>query len=465
MSIFNSDLRLEEISSLLKDVKKSFRFVGALGSGMYPLARILSGRGFSVSGSDDAVVDDSTVREGITVTRPREVIDADAVVYSLAIDESNSEIRYARAHGIPLISRAQLLGALMQGYATRVAVSGSHGKSTVTALIDHILSVASIPHTAVSGASLSSGASFHDGGGEVFVAEACEYKDSFLRLYPTHRIITAVELDHTDYFESLAVLKASFLKAATTAEVLLANADDDNAHEIALKARAVGTKVFTYGRCDNADYRFVHRHIGAEVTELSVFTPHREIRLRTSLFGEFNLYNLSAAVAMADILGVRCEDIESAVATFRTVDRRMTVIAEGDGVSVYYDYAHHPTEIREVIRALKERYGTLAVIFRPHTYSRTESLWRDFITELSKADFTILLDIYPAREDALPGVTSEMMAKEIENCQYADIKDAAKIALSVGTRAVALLGAGEVECVRCDLVSLCKNTGYHPERR
>lgn len=472
MSIFNSDLKPEVIISALKDVKNQIRFVGILGSGMYPLAKLLFKRGYSVSGSDDNTYTDSYTDEyGITVDRPKNELDPQVrlVVYSLAIDVENPEISYAILHGIPLISRAQLLGAVMSEYGTRISISGSHGKSTTTALIDYIFKTADIPHTTVSGAALSSGESLRDEGGDIFIAEACEYKDSFLRLCPTHQLITSVELDHTDYFVTESDICSSFKKAADKADFAILNCDDRNSRHIVDDIRSERGEnpgaVFTYGRSDGAFYRLadvVHR---GDVTEFSVLAKEREFRLTTSLIGDFNLLNITAAVAIADILCVESSAIEKAVMNFRPIERRLTQISVIDLAPVYYDYAHHPTEIGAVIKALKDRHGTLTVIFRPHTYSRTKSLWNDFITELSKADFTILLDIYPAREKAIDGVNSKALAKEIKKCIFSDSANAARLAISRRHGAIALLGAGDVDDVKRDLIEFGKTRDTNPKRR
>lgn len=462
MSIFNSNLTREEIFSLLKDVKASIRFIGILGSGMYPLASLLKVRGYAVAGSDARCDAAYTDRFGIPISRPDGAGwgRVDLAVYSLAIDASDPEIAYAKSHGIPLISRAQLLGAIMLGYRSRISVSGSHGKSTTTALIEHILSVAGLSPIAVSGASLSSGATYKDGIGDVFVTEACEYKDSFLSLCPTHQIITSVELDHTDYFTDLSHIRSSFISAARLAECVILNRDDPIALSIAEELLSEGgRRVITYGRSVVADYRLHSVRVAGDITYLSISCPDREITLTTSLIGEFNLYNITAAVAVSDMLGAQQEAIALAVASFRPIDRRLTLLGRVGERSIYYDYAHHPTEISAVIDALKERYGSLTVIFRPHTYSRTKSLWCDFIAALSKADFTIILDIYPAREKPIVGVDSARLASEIPGARYSDAHSAADLAISYGSGAVALLGAGEVDRVKADLISYVKKQG------
>lgn len=468
MSIFNSCYTVGEITSILEDVEAHIHFVGVLGAGMYPLATLMRRRGFSVSGSDDAAKEDAyTDENGIEISRATPPADASAVIYSLAVDESNSEIQYALSHGIPLISRAQLLGAVMRKYGIRIAVSGSHGKSTTTAIIDHVLSVSGLSHTTVSGARLSSGDALYDGGGDVFVAEGCEYKDSFLCLCPSHLVITSVELDHTDYFKDADMLRASFIRAAMRADTVIVNTDDPGAAAIydALTQRQGLGRVYTYGKSERADYRFSLLGREGDLTRFSVSTPRAILELTTRLMGDFNLYNLTAAVALSDVLGIGAEAVVEAVATFVSIGRRLERISTVGGVPIYYDYAHHPTEIRAALSALKERYGSVSVIFRPHTYSRTGSLWRDFVTELGRADHTVLLDVYPAREEYVPGVDSRLLAKEIPNCTYALPGDATKVALSYGADAVVLMGAGEVEGIKREFIRLSKNTGTDPERR
>ena len=471
MSIFNSDLNFGEISSALKVVKGSIRFIGIFGSGMLPLACLLLGRGYSVSGYDRrAEGEKAELVPGITLSSHTEVewSGVSLVVYSLAIDENDAEVVAARSHGIPLISRAQLLGVLMSEARVRISVSGSHGKSTTTAIIDHILTLANRPHTSVSGATLSSGASYVDGGGEIFLAEACEYKDSFLRLYPTHQIITSVELDHTDYFASLDDIRASFLLAAERSEVALINIDDrvacSIADELMEKGREHTANVLTYGESDRASYRLCNVRGAGNITRFSVAHGTDTFDLETSLIGEYNLYNITAAVALTHSLGITKTDIIRAVSTFRPIDRRLSHIAEADGIPVLYDYAHHPTELLAVITALKERYGSVTVIFRPHTYSRTASLWQDFISALCKADFTILLDIYPAREQPIDGISSQNLAKHIPGAIYLGMEDAAEIALSHPSGVIALVGAGEVDRVKDDLINLSKEHGKSERR-
>ena len=452
-----------------------------MGSGCYPLARLLSGRGFSVSGTDaSAECESYTDADGIRVWRERSTLPEGTTmaVYSLAISPDDALVLDAKKQGIVLVSRAQLLGALMSAYPVSISVSGSHGKSTTTAIIDHILTRAGRAHTAVSGALLSTGAAYTDGGGDVFLAEACEYKDSFLCLAPTHQIITSVELDHTDYFATLADIKRSFLIAAERAHMTLINADDkvaseiaaeisesresaksDTPHGYAAKSATVRPRSpVTYGYSEGADYRIADVRGDGERTYFTITHSGKTLSLTTPLLGAFNLYNVAAAVALADSIGIDSGSIARAVADFSGIDRRLALLTHIGGACVYYDYAHHPSEISAVIAALRERHGTVSVIFRPHTYSRTASLWAEFVSSLSLADCVILLDVYPAREQLVPGVTSQRLAACIDRAVYCPEQSlAAALAVRSGCGAIALLGAGEVGSVRRELINYGQN--------
>ena len=482
---------LNEILLKCKDGKNTecssdsaIHFIGILGSGCYPLARLLSARGYRVTGSDAALTDTYTDESSIGLVLSGPPHGTAMAVYSLAISESDPEILSARSRGIPLVSRAQLLGALMSLYPVRISVSGSHGKSTTTAIAEHILSLSGLPHTAVSGALLATGSAYTDDGGDIFLAEACEYKDSFLCLRPTHQIITSVELDHTDYFDSLDAIRASFLTAAGQADTVIINCDDTVAAGIAREltvgvsnlqdvekidtsptlsrenADKTRQRVITYGYSPDADYRIHSVCMSGGCTSFSLSHGTHTLTLSTPLIGRFNLYNLAAAAALADTLGIDSETVARAISDFHGIDRRLSLVARVGTVPIYYDYAHHPTEIAAVITALKERHGSLTVIFRPHTYSRTESLWREFVAALSLADRVILLDVYPAREEPIEGINSYRLAQAVGGAIYSsEPTKAARLAIGQGTDAIALLGAGDVADVKRDLEYLAKQNG------
>ena len=465
------------ISKKIEDIKGTVHFIGALGSGCYPLAKLLRARGYTVTGSDASVHVGYTDSDGIELTPPQRELSGsvELAVYSLAISEDDPEILSARRRGVMLISRAQLLGALMSLYRVRISVSGSHGKSTTTALIESILASEGLKHTAVSGAKLATGATYCDSGGDVFLTEACEYKDSFLCLCPTHQIITSVELDHTDYFDSLESIRSSFLVAARMAQVVIINCDDPVARSIAdelsgrtesagkcephtrVEKTAINAKntIVTYGKGEGADYRFHTVHHDGDITRFAITHKGRTKILETPLIGEYNLYNVTCAYAVADTLGTDEKSITEAISHFRGIERRASIITHIGGVPVYYDYAHHPSEIAAVISALKSRYDRVTAIFRPHTYTRTRSLWQDFVTTLSMADRVILLDVFAAREAPIPGVSSEALAKAIRGAIYTrDSHDAARLATDSGADVIVLLGAGDVEDVKNALLEL-----------
>ena len=453
---------------------------------------MLRGRGYTVTGSDSAAPSPSyTDSDGISIFRDSAIPEgATLAVYSLAIADTDPAIDEAQRRGIPLISRAQLLGAIMSIYPVRISVSGSHGKSTTTAIIERIFTEACISHTALSGAKLDKGRTFTDSGGDYFITEACEYKDSFLCLSPTYQIIGSVELDHTDYFESIEHIRTSFLTAASMADTVLINIDDPVAasirdeltdegnndknvyfidqkngkkHELSdtppgfcRKAAVTGRRIVTYGTSDSADYVFRFTGREGEKTHFTVTRSQRTLELTTTLMGDFNLYNLTAAIALADTLGIDEQAIARAVFAFRGIERRLSLLGRLGTVPIYYDYAHHPSEISSAISALKDRYATVTVIFRPHTYSRTASLWRELAHALSMADSVILLDIFAAREQPMDGVDSLHLAAEIDGAIYSsDPIRAAELATGQGMAAIVLMGAGDVEDVKRELERLC----------
>ncbi len=451
MSIFNSDTDVDVICRIIKTRCSKIHFIGILGSGMLPLAAMLKSMGCEVTGSDANYSSNAraSLLDGITVTPHRRinVWNKDLVVYSLAIDEENTEFIAARTLAIPLISRAQLLGALMLLYRVRVGVSGSHGKSTTVAVLDKILTTAGLSITTLSGASLSDGTTYRLLGNELVLYEACEYKDSFLRMFPTHQIITGIELDHTDYFARLDDVYSSFTKCASRAtDAVVINCDCPTAVGL---IKAVGDKAISYGKGAGSDYKLT---VGKTDNGTRHFSISKKadwrIDLETSLIGEFNLYNITAAVAMADVLGVDRESIRNGVKSFHTIDRRLSLIGELDGRKVFYDYAHHPTEITSVTEAVFDRCGEGTVVFRPHTFSRTKALWNDFIEALCKPRFTILLDIYPAREKEIDGITSAHLAKCIgKSAVRMEFCEVAQYLIDMTEGPIILMGAGDLDPV------------------
>ncbi len=370
------------------------------------------------------------------------------LVYSHAIDSAHSERVYARANGIFEVSRAQYLGALMQCYDKKIGVSGSHGKSTVTAMISHVLEKNAFNPTTLSGAELSgSSLSFRIGTLDYLVYEACEYKDSFLSFSPSLSVFLNMELDHVDYFTDKDRLRKSFLSAIELADKAIINIDDEGL--FSLLGECGETGIITYGRGEGADYRYEIISDEAYKMRLRMFFKEKELgEVALNMLGSFNISNAAAAIAAAHQLGIDFCECAKAISEFSPIGRRLERIGKYKGRQIFYDYAHHPTEIRASIEAVRSfSKGGVTVIFRPHTYSRTKGLWKDFLSALSCADSVILLEISAVREEAIQGITSQRLAEE---CGAVFVKDKREIAKNLDETdgAIILMGAADVTDVK-----------------
>ena len=301
----------------------------------------------------------------------------------------------------------------------------------------------------LSGADLSSDGPLKLGGDNLFVYEACEYKDSFLRFSPTVALALNLELDHTDYFKDIDSLRGSFVRALSRASQLaVLNVDDEN---LAYVASRLKNKVVTYGQSERSDYRYRMRAFLDGAYAFSVERFGNTVgNFELHLPGMFNVNNAVGAIVTALEYGIDAEAIGRAVAGFRGIGRRLEEVGERFGRPVYYDYAHHPTEIRAAINTLKMLYrDSVTVIFKPHTYTRTASLWEGFRLSLSLADHVILSDIYPAREGPIEGVCSERLAAEI-GARAVYLSDA-DILTHLDTKTygtIVVMGAGEMEEIK-----------------
>ena len=451
MSVFHAGIERERIKNILKSGECHIHFIGIGGVGVYSLARLLAHRGVRVTGSDAREGD--LVRDlksrGVSVGVPSfetAVLSADLVVYTLAVSENNTELLLVRRLGIPSISRAELLGILMLDYSVRIGVSGSHGKSTVTAMLDAIWQSAGHKNTTVIGASLSDlGLPLRIGDGETLIYEACEYRDSFLSFSPTAAAYTGTDLDHTDYFKNRDALLSSYRKSIDGCPLSILSAEDDGLMKI---ARACKSSVITYGEKfadvsgeikprPRGRYSLKIRHASGVMPEFMLKIPARH-----------NAKNALGAAAVALSLGISEEVIALALSNFCGIGRRLQYLGLVDTSPVYYDYAHHPTEIVSSISALREAEGLpVTVIFRPHTYSRTRAFLDEFSASLSNADRVILLEVDPVRE--ISGkISSHSIAERIgERATVSTEADAPDLALSSCRSTVVLMGAGEVSAV------------------
>ena len=466
MALPNTHYGPDGIQSILAGKNKIF-FAGIGGVSMNSLAVLASLRGFSVSGYDrtPSAITARLEKLGIPVfyeSDPAHVSDADALVYTVAMPESNPEYAWAKEHGIPLISRADFLGWLMTGYKTRIGVSGTHGKSTTTAMLARILTEAGDDPTVLNGAPmLETGTVDRIGKDAFFAFEACEYMDSFLDFRPTVAVILNIELDHVDYFPSIERIRESFARfAGLTGEEGLAvlNADDANCEKI-LPLLPCRTVTFSRRSAD-ADYYSVREENrgGFSAFDIVRRADGRAYRIELKIPGEHNVSNALAAFAASVESGVCPASAAAGLSSYRGIARRMEKISEtASGAAVYSDYAHHPTEIAATLRAARGVCGgKLTVVFQSHTYSRTAELFDGFVTSFAQsgADEVLFCDIYAARETNTYGVTAEDLAEAVRKKgkparRAESFEEAARLAAqdTGGGGMILVMGAGDVEKV------------------
>ncbi|MET3175238.1 UNVERIFIED_ORG: UDP-N-acetylmuramate--alanine ligase [Arthrobacter sp. UYCu721] len=395
-------------------------FIGIGGVGMSAVARIMVARGVAVSGSD---AKDLPVMAELSAAGARIAVgyaasnlgDAQTVVAGSAIRADNAELVAARAAGLPVLHRSEALAATM-GDDLVVTVAGTHGKSTTTSMITVLLQGAGMDPSFAIGANVPAlGVNAAHGTSGVFVAEADESDGSFLNYRPTIAVVTNVEPDHLDHYGTAEAVYESFdrFTALLPADgVLIACADDAGATALAERTLARGnTRVVLYGTSDGSDLVL---HDGGP-GDVAVSSPAGRFALDLQVPGRHNALNAAAAVAVALELGVDAESAARALAHFSGASRRFELKGEARGVRVYDDYAHHPTEVRAALTAARSVAGghRVHVLFQPHLFSRTREFAREFAEALNLADTALVLDIYPAREDPIPGVTSQLIAEHL----------------------------------------------------
>ncbi|ABK02965.1 UDP-N-acetylmuramate--L-alanine ligase [Arthrobacter sp. FB24] len=395
-------------------------FIGIGGVGMSAVARIMVARGVPVTGSDakdlPVMADLAAAGAGIHVGYSAGNLGAaEAVVAGSAIRADNPELQAARAAGLPVLHRSEALAAAMAGDRV-VTVAGTHGKSTTTSMVTVLLQGAGLDPTFAIGANVPSlGVNAASGTSDIFVAEADESDGSFLNYRPHIAVVTNVEPDHLDYYGTAeAVYESfdSFTELLPADGVLVACADDPGARALAERTRTRGnTRVVTYGTAEDAQLRL---HDGGP-GDVWVSTGAGRFALDLQVPGRHNALNAAAAFAVALELGVAPDAASGALAHFSGASRRFEFKGEGRGVRVYDDYAHHPTEVRAALAAARSVAGDhkVHVLFQPHLFSRTREFAADFAEALNAADTALVLDIYPAREDPIPGVSSKLIGDRL----------------------------------------------------
>ena len=424
--------------------------VGIGGVSMRPLGLVLKGMGMRVTGSDMSASDGTRELEakGIPVTighNAENIQGADCIIRTAAAHNDNPEIAAARASGIPVFERAQAWGEIMRSYKNAVCVSGTHGKTTTTSMLTHILMEADLDPTVMIGGYLPLlHASHRVGHGDTILLESCEYCDSFLNFFPTLALVLNVEEDHLDYFKDLADIQKSFHKFAEMATFgVVANGDDPHTVQ-ALE----GIDYVTFGlgegnRIHAANMCPDWRHF--DVLCDGEFYCHLDM----GVLGRHNAMNALAASAAAWMMGIPGEAVSRGLVSFHGAGRRMEFKGKFHGADVYDDYAHHPDEVAATISAVRDAMPgrRLVLAFQPHTYSRTSALFDDFVRELSRADVLVLAEIYAARERNTIGISSADVAGKIPGAVFCETLPEVTEYLRQNVRegdVVLTMGAGDI---------------------
>ncbi len=415
--------RSQELAKYLQP-GKHVHLVGIGGVSMRPLGLVLKGMGLLVTGSDmnSSVSTDELIKKGIHVSighREENIEGAECVIRTAAAHNDNPEIAAARILGIPVFERAQAWGVIMRAYRNAVCVSGTHGKTTTTSMLTHILMEADLDPTVMIGGDLPLLHAGHRvGQGDTILLESCEYCDSFLNFAPTLAVILNVEADHLDYFKDLQDVQRSFRKfAALSSGGILANGDDLHTAQ-ALR----GMDYISFGLGEKNRVRAVN--ICHEWRSFDVVCDGKPYcHLELGVIGRHNTMNALAAAGAAWMLGIDGEAVAHGLAQFHGARRRMEFKGEYNGAKVYDDYAHHPDELAatiDAVRALPE-CKRLVVAFQPHTYTRTKALFEDFVRELKKPDVVVLAEIYAARERNDYGISSNDLVRKVPGAVYCEM--------------------------------------------
>ena len=413
--------RSEELKKYLVP-GKHVHLVGIGGVSMRPLGLVLKGMGLQVTGSDmnSSVSTDELIANGICVHighAASNIEGADCVIRTAAAHNDNPEIAAARMQGIPTFERAEAWGVIMQSYNNAICISGTHGKTTVTSMVTHILMQADCDPTVMIGGYLPLLHAGHRvGNGDAIVLESCEYCDSFLNFFPTLAVILNIEADHLDYFKDLKDVEKSFRKFATLAtNRVLANGDDPHVLE-ALDGLDYVTFGFDKHNCVTAE------NVCPDWQHLDVVCDGEfYCHLDLNVIGRHNALNALAAAGTAWILGIPGEAVTDGLVTFRGADRRLQFKGKFAGADIYDDYAHHPDELAATLEAVRTmNYKRIILAFQPHTYTRTKALFPDFVRELKKTDVLVLAEIYAARERNTVGISSRDLAEQIPGAVYCE---------------------------------------------
>ena len=424
--------------------------VGIGGVSMRPLGLVLKGMGMVVTGSDmnSSVSTDELISQGIPVAighRAENVRGADCIIRTAAAHNDNPEIAAARAAGIPVFERAQAWGEIMKTYKNAICISGTHGKTTTTSMMTHILMEANLDPTVMIGGYLPLLHAGHRvGHGDTILLESCEYCDSFLNFFPTLAVVLNVEADHLDYFKDLADVQKSFHKFAELATFgVIANGDDEHTMQAMEGIDYVSFGLGNTNRIHADNMCPDWRHF--DVVCDGEFYCHLDM----GVLGKHNALNALAAAAAAWMMGIPGEAVSHGLESFHGAGRRMEFKGQFRGADVYDDYAHHPDELCATIDSVRASMPgrRLVLAFQPHTYTRTKALFDDFVMQLRKADQVVLAEIYAARESNTVGVSSADLAAEVPGSVFCETLPEVTAYLRENIRegdVVITMGAGDI---------------------
>lgn len=451
----STEATLEEFtrSTMIFSKYKNLYFVGIGGAGMSGMAKILHNLGYRVAGSDNtpSEVTEQLESIGITVYSSHvgpQVEGADLVVISSAVTEANPEVMEAIRLGIPIIKRAEMLGELMR-LKFSIGIAGCHGKTTTTAMLGRIATVAGLdPTVLIGGRAMEMDSGGQLGQGEIMVAEADEFDRSFLKMFPTIAVITNIEEDHLDIYRDLDDLLGAFTEYISRVpfygSVVIPQSDPN----VARIRGAIKRPVVTFGFDANADVRaeeIEFADLGSRFTLIVRDEPKGKITLRIP--GRYNIANALAAIAAALEINISIAAIEDGLRGFRGVGRRFQVMGEAGGVTVVDDYAHHPSEVAATLSGLRQsqmgRRGKTIAIFQPHLFTRTRDFYRQFAEALHYADTALVADIYPAREQPLAGITAALIADYAASIGYKNVR-CIGLKENAVDEAVAMASAGDI---------------------
>jgi len=397
---------------------KKIHMVGIGGIGMCGIAEFLINRGFQVSGSD-LLVSANTDRlikldTKITIGHSKENVgDCDALVYSSAVKSDNPEIIAASEKKIPIISRAEMLGEITKLKPISIAVGGTHGKTTTTLMVGYIFSEGKREPTIIAGGvDKNTGSTVKPGNGNIIIVEADEFDRSFLKLSPTHAIITSIEAEHLDCYSSLKDIESTFIQFANSIPfygTITACIDEPSVRKI---LPDLEKRVNTYGISSDADIcaedinmqgfnsTFTVKYYGKNIGKINLSVP-----------GIHNIKNALSAITLGLELGLPFKTIASGLSKFRGAQRRFEILIETDNYMLVDDYAHHPTEIKATLKAAKNGWKRrIIAIFQPHLFTRTRDFYNEFGESLQEADVIIVLDVFPAREKPIEGISGKLIA-------------------------------------------------------